>query len=46
MAGEYQWNVAINEFVADDPRPSVQEFVQAYKEEFNGELPVITKAML
>ena len=30
---------AINEFVADDPRPSVQEFVQAYKEEFNGELP-------
>ncbi|MGI6702864.1 MAG: ABC transporter substrate-binding protein [Clostridia bacterium] len=40
MAGEYAEGMyAINEFVADDPRPSVQEFVQAYKEEFNGELP-------
>ncbi len=40
MAGEYAEGMyVINEFVADDPRPSVKEFVDAYKEEFNGELP-------
>lgn len=40
MAGEYAEGMyVVNEFVADDPRPSVQEFIKAYQEEFNGELP-------
>jgi branched-chain amino acid transport system substrate-binding protein len=40
MAGEYaEGTYVVNEFVADDPRPSVQNFVKAYQAEFGGQLP-------
>lgn len=40
MAKEYAEGMyVVNEFVADDPRASVQEFVKAFKAEFNGALP-------
>lgn len=40
MAKEYAEGMyVVNEFVSDDPRPSVQKFVKEFKAEFNGALP-------